>query len=367
MYIRSVQVDSFRNLESQKIELAKGVNLLIGDNGQGKTNLLEAIHLLSTLKSFRPATIMEMIQRERKRAELSASFMASGVPTTLRLRLEKGGRRLWMGQRQISGVSEYLGKLNVVAFTPDDLAMIKGNPSTRRRFLDRSTFLFHPEHLKTVQSFSAALRSRNRLLAQKGSCDRLQLDSFTEIFATHGSAVSKRRMEQIDCLRSPAINNIQELSDGAMQAQMIFRPGWNVDSGEGIEALRNNLKKNLDRDMLRGTTTAGPQMDDFELLIDGSSARRFSSQGQQRACAVALLLSLVEEVVARGGEQPVVLLDDVSSELDSGVRGRLFERVNAIGGQILVTTTDDRLVQELRDGAERVFSVRSGRVVCEGD
>ncbi len=293
--------------------------------------------------------------------------MSAGVPLTLRLCLEKGGRRLWMGKRQVSGISEYLGKFNVVAFTPDDLSIIKGPPSSRRRFMDRSTFLFHHEHLMTVRNFLSAMRSRNRLLAHKGSYDRMQLESFTETLADYGSSVSFRRKEFIEHLRSKAIDNLEQLSAGEIHARIVFRPGWKMGSGEVREELNNHLKKNLDRDIQRGITTTGPQMDDFEIMIDGSSARSFASQGQQRACAVALILSVGEEVVSRGEEQPVVLLDDVSSELDSGMRGRLFERVSAIGGQVIVTTTDKKLVDELSDGSERVFFVRKGRIVLEVD
>jgi DNA replication and repair protein RecF len=362
VHIRRIQVLAFRNLEPQTVELAPGVNLLIGGNGQGKTNLLEAIHLLSSLRSFRPAATREMIQHGQSRAEVGADLFRDQVPVSLKAALEGASRRLWIGQRAVGSVAEFMGQLSVVAFTPDDLAMIKGPPAGRRRFLDRAAFLFDARHLEVVKNFSTALRSRNRLLAD-GRPDRLQLESFSESLANWGSQVSAGRLALVERIRPDLLRLIKDLLGSDQLPELEFKQGWAWKDKPDQASLLEQLEANQGRDERRRTTTLGPQLDDFDVALSGASTRRFASQGQQRVAAVALLLSVVEQVVGSGAPQPVILLDDVSSELDHDVRARLFHRVRELGGQTLVTTTDESLVEQLRDGNERAFSVQAGRVM----
>lgn len=365
MLLQTLRVEDFRNLARQRLELASGVNLFVGDNGQGKTNLLEAIHLLASLRSFRPAANREMVRRGAERAELAARVCSHDTPIQLRLVLAPGGRRLWVGQRAVGGVSEFLGQLSAVAFTPDDLSMIKGAPAIRRRFLDRAVFLFRPAHLEAVRRFSSALRARNRLLGDECELDRAQLEAFGRALAEWGGRVAAARRALVDELAEPVARITSDLSGGALAVELAYRPGWEAIAGREAESLETALERSGQRDRRRGATTVGPQLDDFELRLDGASARRFGSQGQQRACAVALLLAVVERVVAAGGEQPVLLLDDVSSELDAGVRRRLFARVTELGGQVLVTTTDAGLRDELTPAAAGLWRVRGGHIERE--
>ncbi len=365
MLLQTLRVDDFRNLARQRLELAPGVNLFIGDNGQGKTNLLEAIHLLASLRSFRPANNRDLVRRGAERAELAAGVCAGAAPIQLKLVLSPAGRRLWVGRRSVSGVSEFLGQLSAVAFTPDDLSMVKGAPALRRRFLDRAAFLFRPAHLEAVRRFGSALRARNRLLSEEGDPDQAQLDAFGQALAEWGGRVAAARRELVDELAEPVARITADLSGGALAVELAYRPGWEVMAGREAESLLAALQRSWARDRRRGATTVGPQLDDFELRFDGASARRFGSQGQQRACAVALLLAVVERVVAAGGEQPVLLLDDVSSELDAGVRRRLFARVAELGGQVLVTTTDAGLREDLAPAATGLWRVCAGRIERE--
>lgn len=360
MHIRNVLTSGFRNLTDQEVFFDAAINLVVGDNGQGKTNLLEAIHLLASLRSFRPVKARQMIGHGHTRSELSIVFESDQVPISLRMVLEGSVRRLWIGQRPASGLVEYLGLLNVVAFTPDDLAMIKGAPLLRRKFMDRASFLFLPAHLIAVRSFSVALRARNRLLARSGRMDKLQIDSFSHALAKWGALVTGNRRELVDRIQTSFGDTLAYLGDGRLSASLSFQPGWQTDSGSDSRALFEQLSSQLERDQKRGSTGPGPHRDDFEMLLGGQPARWYASQGQQRACALALLLAVVEQAIAAGLKRPVLLLDDVSSELDGAVRERLFRRVRTLGCQVLVTTTDPRLGEEI--GAERVFSVQQGRL-----
>jgi DNA replication and repair protein RecF len=367
VHIQSVQLQSFRNLDSQALGLSEGVNLFVGDNGQGKTNLLEAVHFLSSLRSFRSASLAEMIAHGQERAELSAEMVSGGVPLKLRIALQPSGRNIWVGQKRISNVADYLGRLNVVAFTPDDLAMIKGGPRNRRRFIDRAAFLFQSSHLQAVRDFNLALKNRNQLLRQGMGRDKHHLDSFTETLARFGSQVTANRQRVVDRLAAPFGRLLRELSGDRIDARIEFNPGWTLpqDESDLESALLAVLNRNLERDQQRRATSVGPQLDDVDVILQEASARRFASQGQQRSAAVSLLLSVVTEVVADGFEQPVILLDDVSSELDEGYRRRLFGQVSDMGGQVLVTTTEPQLVSDLVSGPAKQFRVRAGRVTAE--
>lgn len=365
MYLRSIQVEAFRNLVSQQLAFSQGINLLVGDNGQGKTNLLEAVHMLASLRSFRPAKLSEMIGRGHQRAEISAQVEQAGLPVSLRLTIEANGRRLWVGQRPVSAVADFLGQLSAVAFTPDDLAMVKGGPALRRRFADRAAFLTRPGHLPAVRQFSQALRTRNRLLSSSGRPDKLQIESFTGPLASWGAQVSQARRELVTELGPGFGQLVDELSSGQLAGSLRFKAGWQDGEGGSAEALSEQITQRLDVDLRRGTTSIGPQLDDFEILLDDRPARRYASQGQQRVCAVALLLAVVKRAVAGRHPQPVILLDDVSSELDAKVRTRLFDRVASLGGQVLVTSTDPGLAGELGGDLGCLFEVQQGRVTMK--
>jgi len=362
VYIRNIRVNGYRNLKKQTIELDTGINLFIGDNGQGKTNTLEAIHLLATLRSFRNTNIRDIICHDDQEAEIYGSVISRDVPLELRILITKEGRRLWMGQRSVSVLSDYLGSLKVVAFTPDDLDMVKGGPSIRRKFMDRVVFLFKPEHLKTVRDFNTALKARNRLLKSKQVVDRQVIDSFSQTLAIHGAKVTRARKDIIKRILEPASKILSHLDDDREQLGLCFKPGWASDESVSADCLLDILRSGLDQDIRRYKTTRGPQLDDFEILLDNESARRFASQGQQRSCALALLLAIIGQAVEEDGQRPVILLDDVSSELDSKRRKQLFEQVVGLGNQVLVTTTDKDLVKDLSSKTRRKFIVCNGRV-----
>jgi len=361
LIVRRLRLEGFRNLAAQRVELGPGLHVLHGDNGQGKTNALEAIHLLSSLRSFRACRLKELVAHGQPRAELWAQVESAGAELSLRVAIEGSSRRTWLGESPARDAAEYLGRLQAVAFTPDDLAMVKGAPAQRRRFLDRAAFLLRPSHLLLARDFSAALRARNRLL-RSGRAQAEELAAFGEQVARLGAELSARRLAAVELLGRAFERACGDLLGRPAAAGLSLRPGWRLEGG--ATGLAAELERSLGLDRRRGATSVGPQLDDLELSLDGQPARRFASQGQQRALAVGLLLALVDEVVAAGAEQPVLLLDDVSSELDEGNRGRLFARVRALGGQVLVTTTDARLVGELGEGT-RAFEVRAGRLLAD--
>jgi DNA replication and repair protein RecF len=366
LYVKKINLIGFRNLEEQSVELADGLNLLVGKNGQGKTNFLEAIYLLATLRSFRSSSVRDVIRFGKDEAEVSGQIASQEVPAELKVHLKGSVRRLWVGQRSIHTAREFLGQLKVVAFTPDDLAMIKMGPSLRRRFLDRAAFLFDPQHLVRIKNFNHALKSRNRLLKERNRAERDVIDSFSQAMAEDGARVSEKRREVLSRVGGEAERIIADMLPEVPNVSVSFEPGWYMGADGLKESLLEQIRSNLEQDLKRGQTCLGPQQDDFEITMGKNSARRFASQGQQRTAAVALLLAVVREVVAAGGERPVILLDDVSSELDASRRKILFEQVEDLGGQVLITTTDEDLVSDLKGRKVKKFKVNAGEIIMEG-
>lgn len=362
MHVKNIRLRGFRNLKDQTVDLSEGLNLLAGENGQGKTNFLEAVYVLSTLRSFRSSSIRDVINFERRESELCAEVARREIPTSLRTRLSGSTRKLWIGERPVHSAGEFLGQLRVVAFTPDDMAMVKGSPSVRRRFLDRAAFLFDPRHLVHVRNFNHALKARNQLLKERRLGDKEVIDSFSQAMVGDGARVSRTRRRILDKVGKRAEDLIAELIPESSGGRIAFKPGWEMGEEGGQGELLDQIRSKVDQDIRRGKTCLGPQQDDFGIEVESRSARKFASQGQQRAAAVALLLAVVVEVISGGGEHPVILLDDVSSELDEIRRSRLFERVDQIGGQALITTTDYGMIKDLGGIGVKMFKVSAGRI-----
>jgi DNA replication and repair protein RecF len=275
---------------------------------------------------------------------------------------------MWFGERPVHSLPEYLGVLKTVAFTPDDLIMVKGPPILRRRFLDRAAFLFEPLHLLAVRGFSAALRSRNCLLRDTNKPDPVLLESYTETLAKSGAAVSAGRLRVIKRISLQATTLLSGLFGIQSVVNINFCPGWSMEGGDEAQNFLTQLHRVQQSDQKRRIAIVGPQSDDFDVTFSEASIRQFGSQGQQRAVALALLLAVVEELLTEGGEPPAILLDDFGSELDEQRRSVLFSKVLSLGSQVLVTTTNESLLQGLIDGSTRRFTVTSGcvREVAQG-
>ncbi len=357
---------SYRNLALQQIDFADGINVFVGGNGQGKTNVLESVYLLATLRSFRSASTKNVIQHGSESAFITAGLTADEIPQEIKIVIEKNGRKVWMGRRCVKSASDYLGVFKVIAFTPDDLAMIKGGPSIRRRFLDGSVFLFKPSHLLLLREFNTALHAYNKLIKAVGRCEEDVLDCFGRTMARCGAKLSTARRDLVEKLSYRAEEIMHRLNNHRGDFSLVFKPGWKWNAGlEPEESLYEQIRTNTNMYRARGHCLHGSQQDDFELLLDGKPARWFGSQGQQKSCALALLMAVVDESLEQGFNIPVILLDDISSELDSQRRSALFEMVAAIGGQVFITATETSLISDIIGRAARRFEVRGGNVLPE--
>lgn len=351
--VSELRLHGFRNLESLQLTPGPRFNVLSGENGQGKSNVLEGIRYVSALDSFRGASTEDLIQSGLDRAELS--IVTSTVPLAHRLevRLSRGQARAPSldGKRPRSTLS-WLGVLPTVLFHPGDLVLAQGSPEGRRTLLDRILTEMDPHYGVTLRDYLKALRSRNRLLKME-DVDRRAVVAFDPILASLGAEIVARRDRVLSDLAAPAHDAFARIAGQDVPLKIRYRPRVAGNLAQALE-------RSLDKDLARGFTAEGPHGDDVELGVKAGSAKQHASQGQQRVLVLALRIAELTVLRERTGRIPVLLLDDVSSELDRVRTARFFELLGALGGQVFLTTTRAELIQV--EGSRVDWTVRAGVV-----
>ena len=360
MHLESISLRDFRNVPQADLDLHPRFNVLAGDNGQGKTNLLEGVYWLATLRPFRATRLRELVRWGQPGCRVRGVSYADGLQHRLVCAVD-GNDRVAEREGKRCRAAEYFGGLSVVLFTPEDVGLVRGAPSDRRRFLDRAIFTGRPSHLSDVLGYRRALEGRNRLLREAAPDDLVA--AFEGPLAAAGARLVAARRAYVDALRPAFEATFAAVMGAELAGQVEYRPGLSPDAAgdeAGAEALALAWAEDRERDRQRGFTQRGPHTDDLGLRLLDRSARAYASQGQQRAMVLALKIAEIGLLEAQHSVSPVLLLDDVSSELDPGRNERLFEFLEGYGGQVLITTTDP---QVLRIGAEqRTFLVRAGTV-----
>ena len=374
MLVRSLQLTSVRNLAPVTLRPGPRFNVLAGENGQGKTNLLEAIYSVCTLRSFRTRRLADLIAFGREEARLAAEVERGGSVRTYEVQLGPGGRRARLDDKLVREIGRYVGGFQVVLFAPEDLAVPRGSPADRRAFLDRAVFQRTPEYLAEAQAYDKVLKSRNALLKsmrERGTRDMAMLEVYDQQLSELGARRMVRRARLIDELAPRLERAFEAIARAEAPASMSYAPQLAVAAGR-VALEEASLAQELARalvssrtvDLARAMTMVGPHRDDFELSFGGRAAASFASQGQLRAMVLAWKIAELELLTDAHGEPPILLLDDVSSELDPRRNEYLFDFLRAKENQCFVTTTHPRHVVA---GQGRVdFEVRSG-VVTQQD
>ena len=345
MRIVALQTLAFRNLEAVVLEAHPRFNVLWGDNGQGKTNLLEAIYLVGTLRSFRASKTEELVAFGQPDALVRARLEKGGITRLLEVKVSPGHKTARIDGKGTRPV-DYFGGMNVVLFQPDDLRLPRGAPSGRRRYIDRAIFSERPTYLPEAQAYERVLKSRNALLRAPGPYRPEQLEVYDEQLAKAAIAIVERRRTLVEILAPRATEVFARLTRTGRELRIAYRSavaerGASIDGPRQVEAaMREQLFADHRRDQARGTTSAGPHTDDLDLMLDGKDAQKYASQGQLRAIVLALKIAEIEHLTERLGEPPILLLDDVSSELDATRNVQLFEFLDGLPAQVFITTTD---------------------------
>lgn len=346
----------FRNLARLELTPGPRFNVLSGDNGQGKSNVLEGLRYVSALDSFRGASSEDLIQVGKDKAELSLLLPASPLPHRLEVRLSRGLARqpVLDGKRPRSTLT-WLGVLPTVLFHPGDLALAQGSPEGRRTLLDRILTEMDPSYGVTLRDYLKALRSRNRLLKIE-DVDRRAVSAFDPVLAETGARIVRLRTEVLGQLVPHAKATFLRIVGDEVPLTIRYRARVPADAS----IIRETLARSLDKDLARGFTADGPHADDVELGVKAGSAKQHASQGQQRVLVLSLRVAELLVLKERTGKIPVLLLDDVSSELDPRRSERFFALLSELGGQVFLTTTRASLIEV--EGERRDFRVASGIV-----
>lgn len=370
MWIKSVYLYNFRNYSTLALQLHPGLNILIGDNAQGKTNFLEAVYVLSLTKSYRANRDAEMIKHSASQGVLRARVQRTALLDLAVTVSRTAPKKLEMNQKFVNANS-FIGQLNTVLFTPDSLQLIKGSPGERRRFLDVQICQIDPFYRRNLLQYGRVLRQRNSLL-KKGFEKRhllSQLPAWDRQLVEIGSKIIVRRQKALAVLNELG-NQMHKTISGLQESLSIrYQPFFGSGEEQGdfsLEAVQTQFFREMEgkkqEEIRRGYTLVGPQRDDFVFFINGADARIFGSQGQQRTAVLSFILAEMELMNKETGEYPVILLDDVMSELDQVRRSFLLSILNK-KAQTIITTTNPASFEQVLGEQGFVFHIRSGKIL----
>jgi len=369
MIVNSITVRNFRNYAYTRVELSDGVNVFVGGNAQGKTNLLEAVTVASLGRSMRTANDREMIREGQVRAKVTAETVKAAANEKVDLIIDKAvKKRVAINGLPILKLGELMGVLPSVFFSPDELKTIKASPEERRRFIDVALCQISRGYFYLLKRYNKLLSQRNRLLKNAKDATTVFLDQlkiWDEQLAKEGGKIIRTRRAYIARLTQSAGGVHARLTGGAEKLSLEYEGAAGDDSETAKGSLLAEIERTKERDLRLGYTTSGPHKDDIAITIDGRDARKYGSQGQIRTAVLALKLAELTLIEGESGERPVLLLDDVLSELDMARQAKLMEMV--MGYQVIITCTHiDEELREKLEGA-KYFKIQNGSVVCENE
>ncbi len=360
MHIKSLYVENFRNYDCERIEFVPTTNVFYGNNAQGKTNLLEAVYLFSHGRSHRAHSDMELIQFGKDYYSLSLDFSDSKRDYKTDIRYSNDKRKqIKINNVPITKLSMLMNYLNVVMFSPEDLDLVKGSPSRRRGFCDEALSQIYPKYLSALISYHKALVQKNCLLKKlrlSGVSSDAMLSCWNEQLATHGIVIYNFRMEFIEKIESLAKDIHKDITSEELSLEYIS--GIKLKDATSNEFL-SVLEKNQSREIEQGASLLGIQRDDFKILINSNEAKIFGSQGQQRTCVLSLKIAETEYIKTIKDEYPILLLDDIMSELDINRRKYLWECIT--DKQVIMTCTDTDILESTAN--TKLFNISGGKII----
>ncbi len=360
MKIRSLKLKNYRNYDLLKLDFDGAANIFYGDNAQGKTNILEAVYISGTTKSHRGAKDRELIRFGQDESHIEAIVEKNGIDYQLDMHLKKNSPKgIAINKMPIRKASELFGIVNFVFFSPEDLNIIKNGPSERRRFIDMELSQLDRVYLSNLTNYNRIVNQRNHLLKSMGIGGELKdtLEVWDMQLIQYGDKIIERRKEFLDRVNEIISFIHKKLTGNREEIQVIYEPS------NGNLTLEQALQKNRERDIRIKSTSAGPHRDDICFMVGGLDIRRYGSQGQQRTAALSLKLSEIELVKQAAKDTPVLLLDDVLSELDKHRQNYLLDSINDI--QTLITCTGVEDFVNHRFYINKVFHVHGGQVTDE--
>jgi DNA replication and repair protein RecF len=359
VHLAHLRLRDFRNYPRLDTDFAPGFHLLLGENAQGKTNILEAVYLMATLRSFRGVGGAQMIRHGQKGYFVGGKVVGQGEHE-IKMYWSARERNLALDNRPVKKLTDYLGTLRVVVFCTEDLQLVKGTSRTRRRFMDLLLSQTQPGYLPLLQRYLRTVRSRNALLRQP-ALDEASFASFTNELVRAGNELMAARRELIPKVSPLTRLAYRRISHDAEELRMEYDPAVKQDFA--VELAQSRARERSYR-----ATLIGPHRDDLRLLLNDRSAAQFGSEGQKRTLAIALKMAQAEYLTGIHGSAPVLLIDDVMGELDAKRRGGflpLLERSRETSGQVFMTATEENWPRELGRDLQR-WEIKDGKLGGRG-
>jgi len=354
MYVKYLRLKNYRNYDELYIELNSKVNVFIGDNAQGKTNILESIYFCSIGKSHRTSKDKELIRWDQKEASISVHVAKERLDKRIDISIPREGKKaMSINSIKVLKVSDLIGTLNVVMFSPEDLKIVKESPSHRRRFMDIELCKLNKKYFYNLVQYNRVLEERNSALKKWRQMNSDILDIYDEQIAGYGSYIISERQKFIGMLNEKGRGIHRDITSGQEEIRFEYLTCGAGDIGK-------SLRENRERDFERKTTSTGPHRDDFDISINGIDTRSYGSQGQQRTSVLTIKFATIEIIREMTGEYPVLLLDDVLSELDINRQRYILNSINSI--QTIITCTGISDIKEYLDDSAAIFTVSGGSV-----
>lgn len=360
MIIESLELKNYRNYDELHMQFSPGTNILYGNNAQGKTNILEALYVCCTTKSHRSSKDKEMIRFHEEESHIKLTVRKRDVPYRIDMHLKKNkAKGVAINGIPIRKVSELFGIVNVVFFSPEDLNLIKNGPAERRKFIDLELCQLNKLYVHALVSYNRTLMQRNKLLKDLPFHPEYEetLDVWDMQLVQYGNEVIRYRMEFVDQLNEMLRDIHFKLSGAKEELCMVYDPNVLLDH------FQTELKKSRAQDMKQRTTLVGPHRDDIGFFLGDIDIRKFGSQGQQRTAALSLKLAEIELVKKLVNDYPILLLDDVLSELDGDRQNHLLSAIDHIQTMITCTGLEDFVNHRFH--IDRLYRVVNGSVTCE--
>ena len=351
MWINRIKINNFRNYNNLEIELNKGTNIFYGENAQGKTNIIEAIFLCSIGKSFRTNKDKELIKFDEENCSVEISFEKSDRDGNISINIGER-KNIFVNKIKIKKLSELLGNINVVIFTPDDINILKGGPQERRKFLDVMISQLRPKYMHLCSLYQKTLDERNTFLKNSENYNYDLLDIYDEKLADYGCEIYKYRNEFIEKIKNKIVNINKNIKNYKEKIEIKYTSNCE-DKNEYLKLLKERRKL----DFIKGYTTKGVHRDDFQIFLNELPVDVYGSQGQHRTAVLSLKLSELQVIYDEIGENPILLLDDFMSELDEFRRTNFLENIKDT--QVIITCTEKI---ELNNSDVKIFNVKNGEI-----
>lgn len=362
MWLESISLTHFRNYDNLQAEFSPSLNLFIGQNAQGKTNILEAIYFLALTRSHRTRSDNDLIHFDKQFLAVNGLLKRHSGRIPLDISLTDKGRITKVNHLKQNKLSDYIGTMTVVLFAPEDLQLIKGSPSLRRKFIDIDLGQIKPLYLTDLSTYNHILKQRNNYLKSTDNIDTVFLSVLDDQLADYGSRVIRQRLDFIEHLSREANRHHGQISNQAETITLTYLSSVNDLSTK--EAFLEALQQHHHKDLVKRTTSIGPHRDDILFSINGVKAS-FGSQGQQRSLILSLKLAEIDLIQQTTGEYPILLLDDVMSELDSQRQTKLLESIKENVQTFITTTSLEQIATEQLPQSLKCFQIKEGHIQME--